>query len=45
VGNLAGDVLQVVSPRTADGDDIAQRASTGEKEFGRISVPSARSRA
>jgi hypothetical protein len=29
MGNLAGDVFQIVSPRTADGDDIVQREGTG----------------
>jgi hypothetical protein len=29
VGNLAGDVFQVVSPRSADGDGIVQREGTG----------------
>jgi hypothetical protein len=34
VRDLAGDVLQVVSPRTADDDGVIQREVTG-REVGR----------
>jgi hypothetical protein len=30
VGNLAGDVLQIMSPRAADDDGIVQWESTGQ---------------
>jgi hypothetical protein len=31
VGDLAGDVLQVVRPRSADNDGVIQREGTGGK--------------
>jgi hypothetical protein len=45
MGNLAGDVLQVVSPRAADDDGVIQREGTAKKLSGRIPVRSARLRA
>jgi hypothetical protein len=44
VGNLAGDVLQVVGPRAADDDRVIQRGNTGKKLSSRIPVVSARLR-
>jgi hypothetical protein len=44
VGNLAGDVLQVVSPRAADDDGVIQRESTGKKSSSRAPVPLGRLR-
>ena len=44
--NLAGDILQVVGPRAADGDTVVQRARTGmEKLSGGDSDASERLRA
>ena len=48
MGNLAGDVLQVVGPRAADDDSVVgcvQREDTGMKLSGGDPGPSARSRA
>jgi hypothetical protein len=39
MGNLAGDVLQVVSPRAADDDGVIQRESTGKKTRIRPAAP------
>ena len=44
-GNLAGDVLQVVSPRTADNDGVVQWEGTIKNSSGRVFVSSARLRA
>ena len=44
--NLAADVLQVVSPRAADGDTFVQRERTGLEELcGGLSDTSGRVRA
>jgi hypothetical protein len=40
MGNIAGDVLQVMSPRAADDDGVIQWESTGKKLSIRIPVPS-----
>jgi hypothetical protein len=44
VGNLAGDVLQVVCPRSADDDGVIQWEGTGKKLVGNVPRVSARLR-
>jgi hypothetical protein len=39
--NLAGNVLQVMSPRAADNDGVIQRKGTGNESSSRITAPSA----
>jgi hypothetical protein len=39
VGNLAGNVFQVVRPRTADDNSIIQREGTGKKTFRSTKAP------
>jgi hypothetical protein len=40
MGNLAGDILQIVSPRTADDDGVIQKESTAKTLSSRSTVPS-----
>ena len=44
MGNLAGDILQIVSPRTADDDGVIQREAPKENSASRNTILSARLR-
>jgi hypothetical protein len=41
MGNIAGNVLQIMGPRAADNDGIVQRKGTGNESSSRVKAPSA----